>query len=162
MLKDAGRKVSPDQQRAFVEASCRYVVNCRRKDPSLPVFVITETLEAVRDVFKRMFAEISAKMIDPGDPQLIHGITVCVAEGVEAELASLKDTRIEVPRFEIHAAAKKHSICVFHPGSTTSQFTEFWIALADCVSRNPQLGAVSPMWVNDRLSVYQRGPRHPS
>jgi DNA-binding MarR family transcriptional regulator len=162
VLKDAGRKVSPDQQRAFVEASCRYIVNCRRKDPSLPFFVIAETLEAVRDVFKRMFAETSAKLIDPGDPQLTHVITVCVAEGAEAEVAGLKDTRVEVPRFEIRLAAKEHAICVFHPGNTPSQFTEFWIALADCVSRNPQLGGVSPMWVTDRLNVYQRGLRHPT
>lgn len=146
---------SPGSRRAFVEESCGYLVNCRRRDPSISVFVVTETLEAIRDSFPAIFAETMAQMIDANDPQLTLGITVCVTEGVEAELGELEDMRIEPPRFEVRFASSTRGACLFHPGNTASHFTPYWIALANHVSQNPRVGAVSPTWATDRLKVYR-------
>jgi hypothetical protein len=146
---------SPKTRRAFVEESCRYVVSRRRQDPLISVFVVVETLEAIRDSFPAIFAETMAEMIDPDDPQLTHGITVCITEGVETELGKLEDMTIDPPRFEVRFANSARVACLFHQGNTASQFTPYWIALANSVSRNPGLGAVSPIWATDRLEVHR-------
>ena len=153
ILKHIGRGLASNQQRAFVEASCHYVVNRRRNQPTLPVFLIAETLEAVRDPFKEAFSETMANIIDVSDPQLMHAITVCVAEGVESELAASNGTEGEAPRFEIRPASGEGVICVFHPGNMASAFAPFWVQLAECISRNPQIDEGSAVWVTNRLNI---------
>ncbi|MDP2367249.1 type II toxin-antitoxin system Phd/YefM family antitoxin [Rhodoferax sp.] len=165
LLGRAGRNIRayqekhPDVARLYVERGCTRIVNCKLKDRAVAVFVIAETLEALRDLFPKLFAQALAKMLDPREPELVHGIVVCMAEGVEGELAawleSKHDKRIHIPRFEFVRSATKGMECIFHPGNTDSDFSDFWIALARFFSNHVDLGTMSPLWVNERLITYE-------
>jgi hypothetical protein len=117
------------------------------KNPALPVFVIAEALEAIRDAFPRLFAEVMMKWIDPKNPKLSLGIIVCVTEGIEAELAKHGGNIVWLPK-SVSRGEQKEAI---RKDIVESHFAAFCEALWQSASENSSLIALV-FWMRHRLA----------
>lgn len=133
-------------ERPFVDAICQCVVGQR---PLLPVFVVAETLEAIRDVFPGHFARAAAALITLDDIPLAQGLVVCVVEGVEAEIANLTGAVLP-PQFPLSDKAETKKGYTFAPGSWQSEFEPFFEQLT-----NDRL-YWARQWTVGRLEPYRR------
>lgn len=138
---------------AFIEMSCRLLIESRRETPARSCFAIAETLEPLRDFDGGFFATTMAGLLRRADPELRHGVAICMVEGMESELMAFKSRLSDPPRFT-KRLTRTARIVTYDPGQTSSAFTPFWSALAELMSRNRHANLSSLEWINNRLKAY--------
>ncbi len=72
---------------------CAFILNAANRE-RIPVFLVIEASEAVRDAFPAEFARTMGAFLERARPLLAQGMAVCVSEGYEA-----RDDCLSGPRF---------------------------------------------------------------
>ena len=97
LLKELCATLNEFQDETAISDLCGFILNvANRERPEIPVFLVIEASEAVRDAYGEIFASAMGTFLGQARPLLAQGIAVCVSEGYES--ASAEDCQ-SAPRF---------------------------------------------------------------
>ncbi|MFT3764808.1 MAG: hypothetical protein QM820_04725 [Minicystis sp.] len=111
-------------------------------------FLVVEALEGVRDAFPEVSCAAVAGALPSAPPRVAFGLGVCMAEGIEEELAG--DPSRRPPRFEVHVAPGGAHRCAYHGADPPSDYDDFGRLALPAAKVDGLIAAVF-RWCDDRL-----------
>ena len=97
LLKEICATLDECEDENTIADLCAFILNVANQEQSeLPVFLVIEASEAVRDAFPAIFARTTGRFLERASPLLAQGIAVCVSEGYESATEEDRDFH---PRF---------------------------------------------------------------